>query len=59
MPRQRHAALFAGIGVCCLLFNTEDVRVLFAAAAGLLMIALSALVFQGAPNQQGGPPLAM
>ena len=56
---QRHAALFAGIGACCLLFNTEDVRVLFAAAAGLLMIALSALVFQGAPNRQGGPPLAM
>lgn len=55
---QTHAALFAGIGFCCLLFNTEDMRVLFAAAAGILIIALSALVFQGAPNRQGEPPLS-
>jgi hypothetical protein len=55
---QPYAALFIGIGVCCLLFNTEDTRVLFAAAAGMLIIALSALVFQGVPNRRGEPPLS-
>ena len=55
---QPYAVLFIAIGVFCLLFNTEDVRVLFAAAAGTLIIALSALVFQGVPNRQGEPPLS-
>lgn len=56
--KQPYAALFLAIGVCCLLFNTEDMRVLFVAAAGILIIALSALIFQGAPNRQGEPPLS-
>jgi hypothetical protein len=55
---QPYAALFSAIGVCCLLFNTEDMRVLFAAAAGILIIALSALIFQGMSNRQGEPPLS-
>jgi hypothetical protein len=55
---QPYASLFIGTGLCCLLFNTEDTRVLFAAAAGMLIIALSVLVFQGAPKRQGEPPLS-
>ena len=49
--------MFRGVAVSCLLFNSEDMRVLFVAVAGMLIIALSALVFQGAPNRQGATKL--
>jgi hypothetical protein len=49
-----YAAIFLGIGVSCVLFNTESNLVLFAAVAGMLFIALAALTFRDRSEPHSG-----
>jgi len=39
------------------MFNIEDWRALFGAVAGILMIAISALLLSGSLNRQSEPPV--
>lgn len=45
-------------GLCLLLFNSEDWRALFFAAAGIGLIALSAISLAGSLGRPSGPPVA-
>lgn len=52
------AILFIALAVTMFMFNTEDSRALFGAVAGILNIALFALLLGGSLNRQSEPPLA-
>ena len=58
MARQ-WAMLFVALAITTFLFNIEDWRVLFGAAAGIVAIAISALVLGSTLNRQSEPPITM
>ncbi len=51
------AILFIALAVTMFMFNIEDWRALFGAVAGILMIAISALLLSGSLNRQSEPPV--
>lgn len=53
------ATLFVALAITTFLLNIEDWRVLFGAAAGIVTIAISALVLASSLSRRSEPPVAM